>query len=163
MPYSYNKDDRSDIIFASIKRADGSYKDLVAICDNIKGLTVKSAIDLLNEVIAMKRPLYYRTHNKKLGHRHELNGKKGRWPVKESKLMIKILKNAMANAKNKGYTQEEAELMKIVHASANKDGMSPRKYPSKGALAVPGNHTMGYVPYRLIRNWYAKIEIGIKK
>ena len=99
-----------------------SYKDLTQICKNIKGLKVEKALQLLDEVIKKETPIHYHTFNKHLGHRKKIKGK-GRYPVKEAKLVKKTLKTAIANATLKGLQKEK---LVITTATANKQHTYPR-------------------------------------
>ncbi len=111
---------------AKIESINMSWKDAVAVCDAIRNKSVKEAMLLLDRVEKMEIPIYYRTHNKKMGHRKELNGKKGRWPVKVAGIIKKLVKSLTANAINKGL--DETSLV-IIHASANKKATYPKLQP----------------------------------
>ncbi len=127
MSYSFNKPLKEEMVGrARLEGVDASFKDLAEVCGNIRGLPVAEALQLLEEAKAMKRPILYRRHNKKLGHRRELGGRKGRYPVKAVSIVIKVLKSAVANALSKG--QEEGKLI-VLHASANKKHNYPRLQP----------------------------------
>ncbi|MCS7109753.1 MAG: 50S ribosomal protein L22 [Candidatus Micrarchaeota archaeon] len=110
---------------AQLYNIDASYKDLAAVCDNIRGLTADEGVNYLNAVLN-GFPVLYRRWNKKLGHRKELGGRKGRYPVKAAKIVLGVLNNAIANATAKGLDQ-----LVIVHAAANKQSIYPRMQ-SKG-------------------------------
>ncbi len=154
MKYSYNLD-KTGIIFASTSNINASFKDLCAVCDAIRYMGVNEAMGRLDDVINRGLPIEYRRHNKYMGSRHELHGKKGRYPKKCAALVRKVLVNAYANAKGKG---EDPESMCVVHASANKTFEMART-PPKGARSVGGNY--GYSQSRASNIEYAKIEIGI--
>ena len=127
MAYSFNKPYVEEKVGkARLEGVDASFKDLTEVCGNIRGLSVEKAFSLLEEAKAMKRPILYRSHNKKLGHRRELGGKKGRYPVKAVTIVLKVLKSAVANALNKGL--EESSLI-VLHAAANKKEHYPRLQP----------------------------------
>lgn len=123
--YGYQKSE-GEVAKARLYNVDASYKDLCAICDNIRGMDSVVALGYLEKVIKKEIPVEYRKWNKKLGHRRELGGKKGRYPVKAAKYVLQVLKNAVANGHNKGLSG-----MQIVHASANKQAIYPR-LQSKG-------------------------------
>jgi large subunit ribosomal protein L22 len=155
MNYSYNRDTKG-IIFASVRDLNASFKDLCCVCDAIRYMPVPSAITVLDKVINENRPIEYRRHNKYMGSRHELGGKKGRYPIKCARIVRKVLVNAAANAVNKG---ENPEYMYVVHASANKTYEVPRS-PSKGVgSVVSGGY--GYSTRRTSNIDFAKVEIGI--
>jgi large subunit ribosomal protein L17e len=104
---------------------DASYKDLCAVCSNMRGLTADEGVQYL-EAVLDGFPVLYKRWNKKLGHRRELGGRKGRYPVKSAKFVLLVLKNAIANAASKGL-----DGLSIVHIQANKQAIYPRTL-SKG-------------------------------
>jgi len=153
--YSYNLD-REGIVFAGASDINASFKDLCCVCDSIRHKPVPDALMILDETAAGKRAIEFKRHNKYMGSRHELGGKKGRWPKKCAAIVRKVLVNASANAKNKG---EDPESMYIVHAAANKTIIVPRR-PPKGIRSVrTGGY--GYVPSRRSDIEFARIEMGI--
>ncbi len=155
MNYSYNLD-KKEIIFAGTSNLNASFKDLCAVCDSIRYLKVPNAIIMLDSVILHGRPIEYRRHNKYMGSRHELQGKKGRYPIKCAMMVKKVLTNAAANAQNKG---ADPESMYVVHATANK-GIEMQRIPPKGVrVVVAGGY--GYQTMRKSNIAFAKIEIGI--
>jgi len=66
-----------------------------------------------------------------MGHRAELGGYKGRWPMKECKIVLKCLKSAIANAREKGLSTD----LIVSHVCANKRH-SYSRYASKGRRNV---------------------------
>jgi len=155
MKYSYNLD-RKEIVFASTSELNASFKDLCAVCDSIRYRAVPNAIATLDGVINDSRPIEYRRHNKYMGSRHELGGKKGRYPMKCASMVRKVLVNATADARNKG---EDPDAMYVVHACANKTYEVPRS-PPKGIRSVrTGGY--GYTPMRRSNLAFAKVEIGL--
>lgn len=155
MKYSYNLD-RTKIIFASTSDLNASFKDLCAVCDAVRYKAVPNAIATLDSVINDGRPIEYRRHNRYMGSRHELGGKKGRYPMKCAAMVKKVIVNASANARNKG---EDPDSMYVVHACANKTYEVPRS-PPKGIRSVrTGGY--GYTPMRRSNLAFAKIEIGL--
>lgn len=155
MGYSFNQD-RKHVIFArSPNDINASFKDLCNVCDAVRYQPVEQAIKTLDGVISEGRPIEFRRHNKYMGSRHELGGKKGRYPKKCAQIVKKVIVNASANARNKG---EDPEYMYIVHAAANKTQIVPRG-PPKGVRAVGGNY--GYTTMRRSNLEFAIVEIGI--
>ncbi len=155
MKYSYNLD-KTGIIFASTSDLNASSKDLSAVCDAVRYMPVPTALKILDGVINDGRPIEYKRHNKYMGSRHELQGKKGRYPIKCAMLVKKVIVNAAANATNKG---ESPDYMFVVHASANKTQVLPRS-PPKGVRAVRSGG-YGYTKLRTSNLDLARIEIGI--
>ena len=125
--FDFSKFDERSIAKARLEGANISFKDASAVCDNIRGKSIKEALLLLERVIKRETPILYRTHNKKMGHRKELGGKKGRWPIKESKTIRKLLLSLLSNALNKGLNEDS---LIIIHASANKKRTFPKLQPS---------------------------------
>jgi large subunit ribosomal protein L22 len=155
MKYSYNLD-RNEIVFASTSDLNASFKDLCAVCDAVRYRAVPTAMATLDNVINNNQPIEYRRHNKYMGSRHELGGKKGRYPMKCAAMVRKVLVNAAANARNKG---EDPDSMYVVHACANKTYEVARS-PPKGIRSVrTGGY--GYTPMRRSNLAFAKVEIGI--
>lgn len=154
MAYSFNRD-KSGIVFSSAKDINASFKDLGAVCREIRYKNTNRAIQILDSVINEMRPILYVKNNKYMGSRHELGGKKGRSPAKCAKIVKKVLVNAMANAESKG---EEPQSMYIVHACANKTTIVPRTAP-KGVLRL--GHSMGRGSIRRTDLELAKVELGI--
>jgi len=112
-----------------------SYKHAVEICSALKGLHIDKARQLLEDVIAMKRPIPFRRYFGKVGHRRGLSGwAAGRYPVKAARAILEVLNNAEANAEYKGL---DTSRLWIVHAAAHK-GIKIRKYiPRAFGRATP--------------------------
>lgn len=92
-----------------------SRKQSYNICKTIKGMNVQKAKKLLEEVIAMKKPIAYTRYNMNVGHRHGMAA--GRYPVTACQKILGILKNAEANAQFKGLSTGN---LIVRHASAQK-------------------------------------------
>ena len=113
---------------ARLEGVDASFKELAAVCDNIKGMKVEEALEFLEKVQKMLVPVRFRRWNKKMGHRKGLKGKygpKGRFPVKAARIVAKVLKSAYSNSLSLGL---EGDLF-VVHAAANKKDNFPRLQP----------------------------------
>lgn len=115
---------------AQLYNVDASYKDLTQVCANIRGLMIDDALELLEAASKCERPIRYKKFNKKLGHRRELGGKKGRYPWKAVGIVLRVVQNAQANASFKGLS----EVLRVAHAAANKQATYPR-IQSKGRQA----------------------------
>lgn len=126
--YSYQiKENYESYAAARVEGVDASYKDLTEVCGRIRELPVERAVFLLEKFETGELPVLYKSHNKRLGHRRELGGKKGRYPKKAAGLVLKVLRSALANAQSKGLIEPYI----LVHASANKKNIYPRM-SSKG-------------------------------
>lgn len=82
-----------------------SSKMSMEICDNIRYKKIDSAINLLEDVIEMKRPIIIRRFNWDLGHKPGYGP--GRYPINAVKVFIQLLKLAKANAENKGLNADK--------------------------------------------------------
>lgn len=127
--YSYiiEKGKEGDFARARLEGVDASFKDLAQVCGNIRRRPVDQAIKFLEEASEGKRPVLYRSSNRHLGHRRELGGKKGRYPKKSARIVLGVLRSALANAQHKGLSEE----LIVTHACANKVSTYMR-YSSKG-------------------------------
>ncbi len=157
MKYSFNAfKNRNSMAFAQRYDVDASYKDLGAVCSAIRYMKAGRAMDLISKVMSMQLPIQYKRHNKHMGARHELHGRKGAYPVKAAEDVKVVLVNAMANARNNGLDADE---MVIVHASSNKTHIE-RRQPSKGSI-VWGRGMYGRSALMHSDIEYAKIEIAL--
>ncbi len=122
-----------------------SYKSLTQVCKNIKGLPVAKALDFLNKAEKMETAVLFSTYNKKMGHRRELGGKKGRYPVKAVGMVKKVLLNAINNAR---VLQIDEDSLVVAHIAANKQHVYSRLAPKGKRMKA------NYVT--------AKLEIALK-
>lgn len=105
------------------------------VCAYIVGKRIPKAIEIMENVIALKQPIPYKRYNRNVPHRSQLKGwPAGRYPVKVCKYIKKILENLAQNAENKGLNPEN---MVIIHASVKK-GPTLKKYiPRAFGRATP--------------------------
>ena len=95
------------------------------VCKTIKGMKLDQAKEYLRQVMLKKKPVPFRRHKKKVGHRHGMQkASAGRYPVKAAQKILKVLEGAEANAEYKGF---DLERLRIVHASAY-PGMKIKRY-----------------------------------
>ncbi len=113
--------------FARSEAAEASYKDLSEVCGRIRRKSTVWALSFLEKAANGEVAVLFKRHNKKLSHRKELSGQKGRYPEKAAKVVLGVLKSAMGNAKVKGLNDN----LLIMHAAANKKATYPR-IASKG-------------------------------
>jgi len=112
-----NAEEEKKSAFAQFHDVNASYKDLSQVFKAIKGKPVKKAEKILEEAISKKKAIPFKKFNKGMGHRSELGGKKGKYPVKEARLALALLKNAEANALQKGLSEDK---LYVRHAAAFK-------------------------------------------
>ncbi len=110
---------------ARLEGVDASYKDLTEVCGRIRNRKTRWAISFLGKVADGEAAVLYKRHNKNLGHRRELGGRKGRYPEKAAKIVLKLLQSAIANGKVLGLGDEYT----IFAVSAGKKHIYPRLSP----------------------------------
>lgn len=91
-----------------------SFKHSVNICKFLKGKNLDKAIKYLEKVIEKKKAIPFKKYKRKQGHRKGMET--GKYPVKASKKIIKVLENLKNNAVDKGLSEN----LKIIHAGANR-------------------------------------------
>lgn len=115
---------------ARLEGVNASYKELAEVCGRIRNKKSEWAVEFLQQVSDGELPVLFKRHNKNMGHRHELGGKKGRYPQKAAKFVLKTLQSAIANGRILGL----GDVFTILSASANKKEIYPRLAP-KGRQA----------------------------
>ena len=133
-------------------------KHCFEVCRAVKNMTAGSAIDYLNEVLridsdradvrrkAVAVPYRLGSGNKKrkrsgpsmVGHRKGGVGP-GRYPVKASRAVIKLIQSAMDNARHQ-YEDIDAEEMEITHIAAHRGQIKRGFIPRARGRATPSNH-----------------------
>jgi large subunit ribosomal protein L22 len=126
----YSAELGEDCACARLEGVDASYKDLAQVCGRVRGKDASWAVSFLEKAAKAEIPVLYKRHNKRLGHRRELGGKKGRYPKKAAMIVLKLLKTAVSNGVVKGLGED----YRIVAANANKKYSYPRMAP-KGRRA----------------------------
>jgi large subunit ribosomal protein L22 len=102
-----------------------SPKQCREVCAEIRGMMLDKAVELLEKVIEEKAWIPYRRFNKKRGHHSGMKKwAAGGHPVKASEYILKILKNAEANADNKGL---DIDRLRIAHSVTHR-GRVYKKY-----------------------------------
>ena len=120
--------DPEKTVKASGREVRVSHKSAREICKTIKGMTLTRAKQYLRDVMDKKRAVPFRRFKKKAGHRHGLEKTyAGRYPVKASKQILKVLEGAEANAEYKGL---DTDRLRIIHASAY-PGMKIKRYTQR--------------------------------
>lgn len=124
-----------------------SHKSAREVCNTIKGMMLTEAKKYLRAVIAKKKFVPFKRYVKKAGHHRGLEkAYAGRYPVKAAIEVLKVLKNAEANAENKGL---DAERLKIIHACAY-PGMKIKRYmPRAFGRSSPKIETLTHVEIAL--------------
>ena len=155
MKYSFNAvSDKKNLAFSQRYDLNVSYKDLGAVCDAVRYLRAQKAVEIAESVANGEVPVLYRRHSRHMGARHELGGKKGKYPAKAANEVKLAIINAIANANSMMMNTDE---MYVIHASANKTHIE-RRYPSRGSIAW-GRGMYGRSATNHSDLEYAKVEI----
>lgn len=91
-----------------------STKVSIEIANHLRGRSTSKAKAILENVLKKKEAIPFKRFTDGVGHKTGIGP--GRYPEKASKEFLKLIKQAEANAQNKGLGEE----LKIVHVSANK-------------------------------------------
>lgn len=92
-----------------------STKQAIVIADFLRGKEVEFAIDYLKSVIELKKAIPFPRFTNGVGHKAGMAA--GRYPVKASEEILKVLKSAYANAQDKGLSTES---MVVNHICAHR-------------------------------------------
>jgi ribosomal protein uL22 len=124
MEYAYNKLPTGRTARARISRVNCSWKDLSEVCRNVRGKDTDYALDFLTRAAEGEQAILFLRHCKSKGHKSELGGKQGGFPVKSCKAVLNVVESANANANKLGLGAT-----KVVHILANKHATYPRMSP----------------------------------
>ncbi len=100
------------------------------VCRAIKGKKVGAAETYLEDVLGMKVAVPFKRYKKKVGHRKGLNKwYAGRYPVRATAAILKLLRDAKGSAEYKGL---DLDLMRVWHVATKKGrtihGIMPRAF-----------------------------------
>jgi large subunit ribosomal protein L22 len=128
MGISYSVDaDPDTTAKAMLRERQMSHKHSKAIAREIKGKTAGDAVSYLEDVIAEKQSVPFKSHNSGVGHRNDIDGwDAGRYPEKASEAFLDLLENAIGNADHQGF---DGESMEIKHVAAHKVGEQQGRQP----------------------------------
>ena len=96
-----------------------SQKQGIEICNMIREKNVSKVKGMLREVIEKKRVVPFKRFNKDMGHKKKIGP--GRYPIKSSMVILKLIESAEANAQFKGLNTSN---LIIRHICTNQAGKS---------------------------------------
>ena len=112
-----------------------SYKNTFETGNAIKGMTLKKAVQYLNDVKLHKRCIPFRQFNRGVGRTaqcKEWKHTQGRWPEKSVDFILSLLKNIESNAEKKGLS---VDTLVVNHVSVNQAAkMRRRTYRAHGRI-----------------------------
>ena len=123
----------------SVARARGlelpiSPKKTYELLNVIRGLSLERARTVLEEVVALKRPVRFRRYNQETAH-HPGTGP-GRFPKKVAKNLLSVLKNAEENAEYDGL---DLERLYVKVAASGRGRIRKATMPRAHGRADPWN------------------------
>jgi len=147
--YSLTDLDPERSVKASGRELRVSPKAAREVCVTIRGMALGEAKGFLQEVILKKKPVPFRRHKKKAGHRRGIQGAyAGKYPVKAARKTLEVLENAEANAEYRGF---DTEKLRIIHASAYPGAKIRRFIPRAFGRATPRFETLCHIEIVLER------------
>lgn len=105
------------------------------ICSMVRGMEVSVAVDVLNEIIELKRAVPFKRYKKCVSHKKGTGP--GRYPQKAAKAILGVIESAMSNAEYKGLGVDSMRIKVIAaHLGRTQQGWMPRAY----GRATPFDH-----------------------
>ena len=93
----------------------------------VRGMKVDKAIQALEDVVALKRPVPLKRYNKRVSHKQGVGP--GRYPEKVAKAFLTVIQSAVANAEYKGLDVDSMVLRTItVSRGRTLPGHMPRAH-----------------------------------
>ncbi len=109
------------------KEAPISPKDSREICRMLRRKKVEDAVKILEEIIALKRPVPFRRYNSGVPHKPGVGP--GRYPEKSAKAILDVLESARHNAEYKGLDADNMRIRVIAaHLGRTTAGYMPRAH-----------------------------------
>jgi large subunit ribosomal protein L22 len=94
-----------------------STKHSVEICRYLRYKTTNAAKKILDDVIALKKPVPFKRYKRDVGHKPGMAA--GRYPQKAAKEILRLIKTVEANAQFKGLNTSNLKIIKILANKAS--------------------------------------------
>jgi large subunit ribosomal protein L22 len=111
-----------------------SPKHSVEVCRAIRGMMFEDAKQYLQDVIDMKRAVPFKRYNMMIHHKRGIGP--GRYPVKATKAILRVLESAGANAESPA-KKLSADNMRIITAAAHRGRTFPGYMPRAHGRSSP--------------------------
>jgi large subunit ribosomal protein L22 len=132
--YAFQNYDRTRHIRASIREKTISHKHAREIAVKVKGMSIESARNYLQDVIRLKRAVPFRRYYNEVGHKSDTGVMAGRYPQKAATEFVKLLDNLESNAEYRGM---DLDRLKIINATVHKGRKLKRFTPRAMGRASP--------------------------
>jgi len=132
--YAFQNYDRTRHVRASLREKTISHKHAREIAVKIKGMSIETARDYLQDVIRLKRAVPFRRYNNEVGHKSDTGVMSGRYPQKAATEFVKLIDNLESNAEYRGM---DLDRLKIINATVHKGRKLQRFTPRAMGRASP--------------------------
>jgi large subunit ribosomal protein L22 len=132
--YAFQNYDRTRHVRASIREKTISHKHAREIAVTIKGMSIETARDYLQDVIRLKRAVPFRRYHNEVGHKSDTGVMSGRYPQKAATEFVKLLDNLESNAEYRGM---DLDRLKIINTTVHKGRKIQRFTPRAMGRASP--------------------------
>ena len=140
--YAFQNYDRTRHVRASLREKTISHKHAREIAVKIKGMSIESARDYLQDVIRLKRAVPFRRYHNEVGHKSDTGVMGGRYPQKAANEFVKLLDNLESNAEYRGM---DLDRLKIINATVHKGRKIDRFTPRAMGRASPKINILTHV------------------
>lgn len=132
--YAFQNYDRTRHVRASLREKTISHKHAREIAVKIKGMSIETARDYLQDVIRLKRAVPFKRYNNEVGHKSDTGVMAGRYPQKAATEFVKLIDNLESNAEYRGM---DLDRLKIINATVHKGRKIQRFTPRAMGRASP--------------------------
>jgi large subunit ribosomal protein L22 len=132
--YAFQNYDRTRHVRASLREKTISHKHAREIAVKIKGMSIDTARDYLQDVIRLKRAVPFRRYHNEVGHKSDTGVMSGRYPQKAATEFVKLIDNLESNAEYRGM---DLDRLKIINATVHKGRKLQRFTPRAMGRASP--------------------------
>lgn len=119
-----------------------SPKAATEICRAIRGMRLEQAKQFLEQVTTGSRPIEYRRYKKEVPHKSLNNWYAGRYPIKASNRLLKLLEQLESNAEYRGL---ETDRLRIIHASCQRGRRLLRFQPRAFGRSSPTTDVLTHI------------------
>jgi len=140
--YAFQNYDRTRHVRASLREKTISHKHAREIAVKIKGMSIESARNYLQDVIRLKRAVPFRRYHNEVGHKSDTGVMAGRYPQKAANEFVKLLDNLESNAEYRGM---DLDRLKIINATVHKGRKIDRFTPRAMGRASPKINILTHV------------------
>ncbi len=116
LKYSFQDFDKNHMARAMLESVPIPLKSAVMVGKAIKNKDIKTAKNILTQVIAKKAPIKFTHFNQEQAHRKAIGP--GKFPVKTAKYMLKLVKEVEANAQYAGLDTSSLKILKVIPKEA---------------------------------------------